>query len=186
MRLIMLFSIIILLISGCGKPVQKGAVDFSGEWTFNTEQSDMGGERGMDRGGERSGEREGRRGGMGMGPSKMVVERSDNTLSVETFRTNRDGEEFSMKVTYSLDGKKSKNKLNFGTQVSEAKWSDDGKTLTIESTMTMSRGEQDFTMESTEKWSLENGVLTIEAIRYTPMGERKSKAVYDKAEKSEE
>jgi len=174
----MTVTLVLLLISACGEKVQKGAVDFSGEWTLNAEKSDLGGPRG----GDRPGDREGRGGGMGMGAAKMTVAQSENELIVETVRQNRDGEEFSMKSTYSLDGKKSKNDSNFGTRVSTAKWSNDGKALTIESTMTMFREDREFTMESTEKWSLDDGALIIETTRSTPMGERTSKAVYDRVE----
>jgi len=112
--------------------------------------------------------------------SKMIVEQQDNKLVVETFRKNREGEDVSMKLTYNLNGKKSNNDLFFGSQESVASWSKDGKMLIIESTMNMSRGDRDFTMESTEKWSLENDTLTIETTRFTPMGERTSKAVFEK------
>ncbi len=129
--------------------------------------------------------REGRRGGMrmGMGGSKMIVVQKDNELAVETLFPNPEGEEFSIKSTYTLDGKKSKNDSNFGTRVSTATWSKDGKTLTIESIMTMFRDDQEFSMESIEKWSLDGNMLTIETTRSTPMGDRTSKAVYDRTEK---
>ena len=120
-----------------------------------------------------------------MGASKMIIEQQENKLAVETFRTNRDGEEFSIKLNYTLDGKKSKNNLNFGTQEAVAKWSKDGYMLLIESTMNMFRGDRDFTMESTEKWSLDNDILTIETTRFTPMGDRTSIVVYDKVKQEQ-
>ena len=178
MRHLMTITLVLLLVSACGEKAQQGAVDFSGEWTLNAEKSDMG----APRGGDRPGDREGRRGAMGMGAAKMSVAHTENELIVETLRQSRDGEEFSMKSTYTLDGKKSKNDSNFGDRVSTARWSKDGKTLTIASTMTMFRGDQEFTMESTEKWSLDEGTLIIETTRSTPMGERTSKAVYDRVE----
>ena len=178
MRHLLIVTLVLLLISACGEKAQQGAVDFSGEWALNAEKSDMG----APRGGDRPGEREGRRGGMGMGAAKMTVAQTENELLVETMRQNRDGEEFLMKSTYTLDGKKSKNDSNFGDRVSTARWSKDGKTLTIASTMTMFREDREFTMESIEKWSLEEGALIIETTRSTPMGERTSKAVYDRVE----
>jgi len=178
MRVIALFIVAFLLIGALIVSDQDVKPNFSGEWALNAEKSDMGG----DRSGQRGRERGGRRGG-GMLASKMIIEQQDNKLIVETFRKNRDGEDISTKLTYTLDGKKCKNDLNFGTQESVAKWSRDGKMLTIESTMNMSRGDREFTMNSTEKWSLDKNVLTIETTRSTPMGERTSKAVYDKVEK---
>ncbi len=169
MRFIALFTVVVLLMSTVIVSAQDSKVNFSGEWVLNAEKSDQP---------ERPG---GRR--RGMLASKMVIEQKDNKLVVERFRKNRDGEDVSTKLSYTLDGKKCKNDLNFGTRESVAKWSKDGKTLTIESTITMSRGDREFTMESTEKWSLDKDTLTIEATRSTPRGERTSKAVYDKSEK---
>jgi len=170
MRSIALFIAVILLIGAFVVSAQESKVDFSGEWIINADKSDLG----SDRGGRR---------GRGMAAFKMVVEQKDNKLVVETFRKNRDDEEVSTKLTYTLDGKKCKNDLNFGSQESVLKWSKDGKTLIIESTRTMSRGDREFTMESTEKWSLDKDTLTIESTRSTPRGERTSKVVYDKKKK---
>lgn len=173
MRSFVLFIIVVFLMSAVVVSAQEGKVNFSGEWTLNADKSEFGGGGG---GG-------GRGGGRGMGSSKMIVEQKDNALTVETFRQNRDGEEVSTTNTYTLDGKKSNNESNFGTTVSVVNWSKDGKTLTIESTMTGSRGGQEFTMESTAVWSLEGNILTVETTRSTPRGEMTSKAVYDKAVK---
>jgi len=180
MRVSAIFVAALLLLSACAEKVQVGTTDFSGEWVLNAEKSEMGGGRD----GQRGGERGDRRGG-GMLASKMIVEQQDNKLVVETFRKNREGEDVSMKLTYNLNGKKSNNDLFFGSQESVASWSKDGKMLIIESTMNMSRGDRDFTMESTEKWSLENDTLTIETTRFTPMGERTSKAVFEKLKQEE-
>jgi len=168
MRTVALFTVIILLIGVVSISAGDSKVDFSGTWTLNADKSELGGGRGGSRGFR--------------GYSKMVVEQIDNKLIVETFRNNRDGEETSNKNTHTLDGKKCKNDSNFGTAVSTVNWAKDGKSLTIKSTRTFSRGDREFTMESTEKWSLDKDVLTIETNRSTPRGERKSKAVYEKAE----
>jgi hypothetical protein len=179
-------TIVLLLIVACDETVQKGAVDFSGVWMLNPEKTELRGPRDETRESAREGERreqkEGRRGGMRMGASKAIIEQKENELLVEMFLQNWEGEEFSIKSTYTLDGKKCKNDSNFGTRISTARWSRDGKTLTIASTMTMFREDQEFNMESTEQWSLDNNMLTIQTTRSTPMGERTSKAVYDKIE----
>jgi hypothetical protein len=185
MRFISLFVILFLLVGACGETVHKGAVNFSGEWAFNAEKSDLGFPRDRERGANRDRPREGRRGGMGLTGSRMIIEQNDNDLVVEMVRPNPDGEEFSIKSAYTLDGKKSKNNSNFGSRVSTARWSKDGKTLTIKSTMTIFREDREFNMESTEQWSLDDNTLTIETTRSTPMGEMKSKAVYDKVNKEE-
>lgn len=168
MKFISLFTLIVLLMGALVVIAQETKPNFSGEWVLNAEKSSQP---------EGSG---GRRGGMMA--SKMNIEQKDNQLVVEKFRKNREGQEVSNKETYTLDGKKCKNESNFGTRESTVNWSKDGKMLIIESTMNMSRGGQEFTMNSTEKWSLDKNVLTIETTRSTPMGERTSKAVYDKVE----
>lgn len=170
MKAVAIFMVIILLLSVAVVTAQESKVDFSGTWVLNAEKSDLGGRRGGSRGFR--------------GYSKMVVEQQDNKFIVETFRKNMEGEQVSNKNTYTLDGKKNKNDTNFGTMVSTANWAKDGKTLTIKSTRTISRGDREFTMESTEKWSLDNDTLVIETTRSTPRGERKSKAVYEKAGKA--
>jgi len=168
MRVLALLTIVLLLLSSTILLADEEKVNFSGEWTLNKDKSDFG-----DSGGRRR----------GRAATKLVIEQQDNKLVVESFRQNRDGEEVSRKLTFTLDGKKNKNDMNFGEQVATAKWSKDGKTLTIESTITMSRGDRDITIESTDNWSLDGDVLTIGSTRTTPRGERKSKAVYNKVDK---
>lgn len=168
MRFIALITAVVLLMIAFNATAQETKPHFSGEWALNAAKSDQpegpGGRRG------------------GMLASKMIIEHKDNQLVVETLRKNRQGQDVTIKSTYTLDGKKCKNDTNWGTRESTVNWSKDGKTLIIESTMKMSRGDRDFTMESTEKWSLDKNVLTIETTRSTPMGERTSKAVYEKVE----
>lgn len=176
MRYFALFTIIFVLFGAVAVGAQDGKVNFAGEWVLDADKSDQGG-------GGRGGGRGGRGRGMG-GPSlKMNIEQKDDTLSVETFRRNRDGDEIATVNVYTLDGKKSKSETNFGTTESDAKWSKDGKVLTINSVMNMSRGDRDFTIESTAKWSLDKDVLTIETTRFVMGGERTSKAVYNKKKK---
>jgi len=166
------FIMIVALVSGaCIVGAQEGKVNFSGEWTLNADESEMGG------GGGGRGGRGGRRGGAA---SKMVVEHKDDELVVVSYRTNRDGEEITTETTYTLDGKQVESETNYGTEVAEAKWSKDGKTITIFSERTISRGDMEFTIESTAVWSLEDGALVIDTERTTSRGDWTSKAVYDK------
>jgi hypothetical protein len=169
MKFIALFTVLVLLMGAVVVSAGDSKPNFSGEWILNAEKSNQGTEQG------------GRRGSMMA--SKMTIEQKDNQLIVDSVRKNRDGEDVSTKATYTLDGKKCKNDTNFGTRESTANWSKDGKMLTIESTMNVSRGDREFTMKSTEKWSLDKNVLTVETTSSSPRGERTSKAVYDKVEK---
>lgn len=169
MRYPLLFIGVALLLSIGVVSAKESSVNFSGEWVLNADKSDLGTSSG------------GRR--RGMAASKMVVEHEDNKLVVEAFRTNRDGEEVSMVTTYTLDGKECKNESEYRKMVSVAEWSEEGKMLTISSTITMSRGDREFTMESIEKWSLEQETLGIDRTISTSRGERTSKVVYNKSEK---
>lgn len=168
MRFIAVFTVLALLVGAISVGAQETKPNFSGEWVLNADKSKQPESPG------------GRRGSMMS--SKMIIEQKDNQLIVETFRKNRDGEDVSTKATYTMDGKKCSNDTNWGTRESTVNWSNDGKTLIIQSTMKMSRGDRDFTVESTEKWSLDKNILTIETSRSTPMGERTSTANYDKVE----
>ena len=167
MRYFVLLISGVLLLSADVLSAQESAVDFTGEWVLNEDKSDLGGGPG------------GRR--RGMSASKVVVEQKDNKLIVETFWTNRAGEEVSNVSTYTLDGKECTNSNEFMKSVSVAEWAEDGKTLTISSTTTFSRRGREFTMESTAIWSLDKETLTLETTRISSRGERTSKAVYDKS-----
>ena len=168
MRYLVLFISGVLLLIASVLSALESPVNFSGEWVLNEDKSDLGGSP--------SGRRS-------MIASKMVLEQKDDKFVVEAFRTNRDGEEVSTVFTYTLDGKECKNESEYRTSVSVAEWSEDGKTLTISSTITFSRSGREFTMESTEIWSLDKDALSVETTRSTSRGERTSKGVYDKSEK---
>ncbi len=170
MRFFTLLTIVVLLLGTGVACAQDVKVNFSGEWIINADKSDQGG---------------GRRGGMGMGGgiSKMVVEQTENKLSVESFRKNRDGDEISTVSNYTLDGKRSKDENDFRTSISVVKWSKDGSTLTINSDISMYMRDREINMESTAIWSLEKDTLTIETTTSSQMGERTRKAVYNKAKK---
>lgn len=168
MRFLTLCMVVVLLLGAVAVMAQDAKVNFSGEWVLNTDKSEMG---------------EGR--GRGRGASKMVVIQEGNKLVKESYRQNRDGEEVKTESAYTLDGKECENEIRSGTAISCAEWSKDGKTLTIETESSMSRGDQEFTMESTEEWSLKDNALIIERTMSSPMGERESTMVYDKAKKKE-
>jgi hypothetical protein len=165
----LLIVVLTLLVAGL-LAAQDAKVDFSGTWTMNADKSEFGGG-----GGGRGG-----RGGRMGGGSRMVVAQKDNLLTLERFRMNRDGEEMSTVYKYTLDGKECDNSSDWRSEVATASWSKDGKKLTIISTMTMSRGDREFSMDSESVWSMKGDNLVIESIRSTPRGEMESKMVYDR------
>jgi len=90
-------------------------------------------------------------------------------------RTGQDG---TPRVTkYTLDGKESLNTTFGGESKSTAKWSADGKTLTILTRFSFDGNE----MTSTAVWSLIDAkTLSVVSTRQTPDGEVKATMVYDK------
>ena len=146
-----------------GSYAQSGKVNFSGEWSFNESKSNIG---------------EGRF----QTSLKLIINQEGNNLTIERLQTGRDGQEMKITQKLTLDGKESKNTTRRGTRKSVVTWSDDGKALTIKSTMVFDRGGETFEMKSIELWKLTDGgkILSIESSSSTPMGERKATLVYDK------
>jgi len=159
---------------------QGSKVNFSGDWVYNAEKSDIGQPQG-----QAPGQAQGQRpGGMprgGYGGGDFTAKQAGNTLTVTRTFEGRDGSSNTMTSSYTLDGKESVNTSGMGESKSVARWSADGKVLTITTTRTMSRGSESRTMTSTEVWSLTDPkTLQIERTMPSPDGERKTKSVYTK------
>ena len=158
-NLVQLFSLTVVL--GLISPViiysQTGKVNFSGTWNMNTEKSTQ-----QQGGGEQR-----------MGGGNLVIAQEANILTKT--RTAQDGTARVSK--YTLDGKESVNTTGRGESKSIAKWSADGKTLTIATTMVFNGNER----TSTEVWSLtDTKTLSVAITRQGPNGEVKATMVYDK------
>ncbi len=117
---------------------QSGAVNFAGTWALNAEKSALGDNPFSQR----------------MWAGNFVVTQEANLLTVTRTRTNQNGESVTTTMKYTLDGKESVNTSPRGDSKSIAKWSADGKTLTIETSRTFDMNGQSMTMKSTEVWSL--------------------------------
>jgi hypothetical protein len=162
MRLISLIIMLAFMVPVVSN-AQSGKVNFAGNWTLNAEKSNLG-----DGGGQR------------MGGGNFVATQEANLLTVVRTRTNQSGETTTTTSKYTLDGKESINTSPRGESKSIAKWSADGKTLTIETSRTMDRNGESMTMKSTEIWALTDAkTLSIATSFTTPDGERKSTRVYD-------
>ena len=150
-------TIVLALVAPVMIHAQAGKANFSGSWALNTEGSSL------PQGG--SGQR--------MGGSNFTVTQEANLLT--RTRTSQDG---TTRVTkYTLDGKESVNTFGGGESKSTAKWSDDGKTLTIFTKLTFDGNER----SSTEVWSLKDAkTLSIVSTRQGQDGEVKTAMVYDK------
>lgn len=172
MRLITLIIIFVLLVGVGFAFTQDGKINFAGEWIFNKDKSELSGGPG------------GRRGGRAA--TKLVVQQEENKLVVESFRTNRDGEEMSTIAIYTLDGEECENEMFNNISLSIAEWSEDGKSLEIFTEMNFSRNDREFTMETETTWSLKDGELILKSIRSTPRGDMESMMVYKKEDVKKE
>jgi dipeptidyl aminopeptidase/acylaminoacyl peptidase len=168
LRLISL-TVILALISPVIINAQTGKTNFAGDWTMNAEKSTQ----------PQAGQGGG--GGMRMGGGNFVATQEANLLTVVRTRTGQDGQPSTTTMKYTLDGKESINTSPRGDSKSVAKWSDDGKTLTIETSRTMDMNGESRTMKSTEVWALTDAkTLTVTSTRQGPNGDVKSNMVYDK------
>jgi Tol biopolymer transport system component len=160
--------VLVLIMAVMVVNAQAGKTDFTGKWTLNTEKSiQPQGDQGA--------------GGMRMGGGNFVATQVADLLTVERTRTGQDGQSTTMTMKYTLDGKESINASPAGDSKSVAKWSADGKALTIETSRTMDMNGELKTMNSTEGWNLnEDKTLTVVYTRQGPDGEVKATMVYDK------
>jgi dipeptidyl aminopeptidase/acylaminoacyl peptidase len=168
MRLISL-TVILALIAPVIINAQAGKTNFAGDWTLNAEKSTQ----------PPAGQGGG--GGMRMGGGNFVATQDANLLTVVRTRTGQDGQPTTTTMKYTLDGKESINTSPRGDSKSVAKWSADGKTLTIETSRTMDMNGESRTMKSTEVWALTDAkILTVSSTRQGQNGEVKSNMIYDK------
>ncbi len=149
---------------------QGGKTNFSGSWTMNESKSDMGQPQGGGQGG-----------GMRMGGGNISVKQEANLLTVERTRTGQNGQTQTTTEKYTLDGKESINTNPRGESKSVAKWSSDGKSLTIATTRSINMNGETREMKSTAVWTLTDAnTLSVNTSMTTPNGERVMKVVYDK------
>jgi hypothetical protein len=164
MRYLALSVSIALLVFSCVVSAEAKDVSFAGSWTLNSEKSDLGESRMR-----------------GFSPTELSVTQNGGKLVVESTRRGRNGQDMTTEMTYTLDGKECSNDSEYRKSTSTAKWSDDGKMLTISTKSTFSRNGNEFTFETVEIWTMDGGSLTIDSTMNSRRGERKTRLVYDKA-----
>jgi len=138
--------------------------NFSGKWILNDEKSNLG------------------EGGRAMLATKMTVTQSADKMSLERVSRRRNGEEMTSKEELTLDGKECKNTVRDREVTATAKWSADGKSLTIASKSTFERNGNRMQIDAVEVWQLTDGgkSLTIQYNSKSSRGERKATLVYEK------
>jgi hypothetical protein len=166
LMVILSFAVILAFIVPVTTNAQSGKANFAGTWAFNESKSDMG---------------QGGGGGRGFGGGDMVVKQDGNTMSVDRTRTNRDGESVTTTEKYSLDGKETVNSTGRGDSKSVAKWSADGKSLSVTTSRTFDMNGETREMKSTAVWTLTDAkTLAVTTTMNTQNGEMTRKMVYDK------
>lgn len=140
--------------------------DFSGEWKLNESKSNMG--------------------QFGRAAKTLKIQGNVESLAIQRVSTNQAGEEMTTSEKLTFDDKESESTV-FGTtkKKSKAKWSDDGKKLTVKSTIAFERNGETMEIKTTEIWSQSDDgkTLTIESTSESARGTNTTKLVYDKVTK---
>jgi len=138
--------------------------NFAGNWKLNESKSELG--------------QFGR-----FAPHTVKAEQKDDAISITRIATGFNGDERTTTETLTYDGKESESIL-FGNskKKSTIKWSDDGKTFSINYTLLLDFNGQTNEIKGTETWALSDDgkTLTIQNNSSSPQGDISTKAVYEK------
>ena len=139
-------SMVLLLILSFAILSCKDKVNFSGEWTLDREKTDLTGNN--------------------LFLAKFTVtQKESNLLTVRTYE-NEYGEQYPFDEPLTLDGKEYKITIYDMPRTSAARWSEDKKSLIIDSHIVFYNDYGELEIESTETWTLtEKG--TVLSLHYT-------------------
>jgi hypothetical protein len=138
--------------------------NFSGEWKLNEGKSELG--------------------EFARFATKVIkAEQKQDAMTISKTAPTFNGDDATVTETLTFDGKEIETTV-FGTakRKSTAKWSEDGKTFTINYTLVFEFNGQTSEVKGSEVWTLsEDGkALNLQINASSPQGELSSKAVYDK------
>ena len=141
-----------------------GNVNFSGDWKLNESKSNLG--------------------QFNRAAKSMKIQGNVESIAIQRVSTNRAGEAVTTDEKLTFDDKETESTV-FGNskKKSKAKWSDDGKKLTVKSTINFERNGQTMEFKTTEVWTLSDDgkTLTIDSTTESAQGTNTTKMVYDKA-----
>ena len=145
---------------GCGLPllpIDEEKINLSGNWFLNEERSVLGDW------------------GTSNLPYRMKVIQNGNELRLEKSFIVEWGDDQITEETILLDGSEMKSTFWNAPQITKARWSQKGDSLTVSSKVTFTRGESTSEMETIEIWSLKENsqVLFIEQSTRSFRGNRK-------------
>ncbi len=140
-------------------------VNFSGDWKFNESKSELG-----------------EFGGRGLSRTLKVDQKAASIAITRTTPGFGGGEPVTTTLTLTFDGNVTESEGFGGSKrKSTAKWSEDGKTLTVTNKMNFERDGQSMEINSTETWTLtSDGSLSVVTYSSSPRGEFTTKAIYNK------
>lgn len=141
-----------------------GNIDFSGDWKLNESKSTLG--------------------QFNRAAKTMKIQGNVESIAIQRVSTNRAGEAVTTDEKLTFDDKETETTV-FGNskKKSKAKWSDDGKKLTVKSSIAFDRNGQTMEIKTTEVWTLSDDgkTLTIDSTTESTQGTNTTKMVYDKA-----
>ena len=134
--------------------------DFTGKWKLNESSSTLGAE-------------------FSFAPISLDISQESNLMTVERVNDFQ-GEEFTSKSAYTLDGKESMNVGFRGAEnISIAEWNEDGTSLTVTTSIEMQDGGE-FIIKASYALD-EDKLVVVNAMEGGPMGDRDpEKWVFDK------
>jgi hypothetical protein len=138
--------------------------NFSGDWKLNESKSDLG--------------QFGR-----FAVKSIKADQKDESISISRTQASFNGDDMTTTETLSFDGKETETTIfENSKRKSTAKWSDDGKNLTVNYALLLDFNGQTTEIKGTETWTLSDDGknLTVNINSSSPQGEFSWKAVYDK------
>ena len=151
----------VFLLSFMSMPART---NFGGQWKLNEGKSELGEFTGF-------------------AAKSVKVEQKEDAITI-TQVNSFNGEEMTRTETLTFDGKETESSGGFGNakRKSTAKWSDDGKILTVTFVLKLEFNGETNEIKGTEKYSLSDDgkTLTLQSNSAGPQGDISSKAVYDK------
>lgn len=138
---------------------------FSGDWKLNEAKSTLGQYTRMT-------------------PRTLKVNSQKDSLVIQRSSTGQDGTEMNYIDKLTFDGKEAETTMSANAKKkSTAKWSDDGQSLTVSSTIFFDRDGQTFEVKVEEVWKLSEGgkVLTVASTSTSQMGTNTTSLLFDKA-----
>ena len=145
-------------------------VDFSGTWVLDVEASDI--PAGPGGGGRRGGRGGGPGRGAG-GPVSVAIQQSPDALVIEAQGGRGGGT-----LTYRLDGRESVNATRRGEMATTSAWEGAELVTTGTMEMSTPRGEITVELHERRSLSDDGSTMTVETTRSTPRGEIVSTLVY--------